>query len=98
MAQAAQAIASHHPHLDPESAYVLGLLHDIGKMKIPLDILNKPGRFEAHEMEIMKQHVMRGAEVLAEAKFKDERIALSRALGACGPAGKPGVPALVAAC
>ena len=41
------------------------LLHDIGKMKIPLDVLNKPGRFEAHEMEIMKQHVLRGVEVLA---------------------------------
>ena len=40
------------------------LLHDIGKMKVPLEILNKPGRFEAHEMEIMKQHVLRGVEVL----------------------------------
>lgn len=40
------------------------LLHDIGKMKIPLEVLNKPGRFEAHEMEIMKQHVLRGVEVL----------------------------------
>jgi putative nucleotidyltransferase with HDIG domain len=41
------------------------LLHDIGKTKVPLEILNKPGRFEAHEMEIMKQHVLRGVEVLA---------------------------------
>jgi putative nucleotidyltransferase with HDIG domain len=41
------------------------LLHDIGKTKIPLEVLNKPGRFEAHEMEIMKQHVLRGVEVLA---------------------------------
>ena len=42
------------------------LLHDIGKTKIPVEILNKPGRFEPHEMEIMKQHVMRGVEVLSE--------------------------------
>jgi putative nucleotidyltransferase with HDIG domain len=41
------------------------LLHDIGKTKVPLEILNKPGRFEAHEMETMKQHVLRGVEVLA---------------------------------
>lgn len=41
------------------------LLHDIGKTKIPLEILNKPGKFESHEFEIMKQHVMRGAEVLS---------------------------------
>jgi hypothetical protein len=30
-AQAAQAIASHHPELHPENAYVLGYLHDIGR-------------------------------------------------------------------
>ena len=42
------------------------LLHDIGKTKIPLEILNKPGRFEPHEFELMKQHVMRGAEVLSD--------------------------------
>lgn len=41
------------------------LLHDIGKTKIPPEILNKPGRFEPHEMEIMKQHVLRGVDVLS---------------------------------
>lgn len=41
------------------------LLHDIGKTQIPLDLLNKPGRFEAHEFELMKQHVMRGADLLS---------------------------------
>lgn len=41
------------------------LLHDIGKTKIPLEILNKPGKYELHEFEIMKQHALRGAEVLA---------------------------------
>jgi HD superfamily phosphohydrolase YqeK len=30
-AQAAEAIAKHHPTLDAESAYVLGCLHDIGR-------------------------------------------------------------------
>jgi putative nucleotidyltransferase with HDIG domain len=41
------------------------LLHDIGKTMIPVEILNKPGRYEAHEFEIMKQHVLRGAEILS---------------------------------
>ena len=41
------------------------LLHDIGKTQIPLEILNKPGRYEANEFEVMKQHVMRGAEILS---------------------------------
>ncbi len=34
-----------------------GLLHDVGKMYIPLDILNKPGRLTEEEFEIMKGHV-----------------------------------------
>jgi putative nucleotidyltransferase with HDIG domain len=41
------------------------LLHDIGKTLVPIEILNKPGRYEAHEFEIMKQHVLRGAEILS---------------------------------
>jgi HD-GYP domain-containing protein (c-di-GMP phosphodiesterase class II) len=57
-------------HLGYERASLLQLgtgmlLHDIGKTLIPIEILNKPGRYEAHEFEIMKQHVMRGAEILS---------------------------------
>ena len=57
-------------HLGYERAPLLQLgtgmlLHDIGKTLIPVEILNKPGRYEAHEFEIMKQHVMRGAEILS---------------------------------
>lgn len=54
--------------IDKSRLHQLGigtLLHDIGKTKVPLEILNKPGQYEAHEFEIMKQHVMRGAEVLS---------------------------------
>ncbi|TSA86743.1 HD domain-containing protein [Deinococcus detaillensis] len=35
VAQAARAIAGHHPDLDPVRAYVLGLLHDIGRRTGP---------------------------------------------------------------
>lgn len=42
------------------------LLHDIGKTKIPNELLNKPARLEPDEMELMKQHVMRGVEILSE--------------------------------
>ncbi|MEW6246959.1 MAG: HD-GYP domain-containing protein [Nitrospirota bacterium] len=48
------------------------LLHDIGKTKIPLEILNKPGKFEPHEFELMKQHVMRGVEILSSTTGLDD--------------------------
>ncbi|MBH0188901.1 MAG: HD-GYP domain-containing protein [Nitrospira sp.] len=48
------------------------LLHDIGKTKIPLEILNKPGRFEPDEMEVMKQHALRGVEVLSSTTGLDD--------------------------
>lgn len=46
--------------LNPECVDIVkeaGLLHDIGKIGIPEDILNKPGRLTEKEYEIMKGHV-----------------------------------------
>jgi len=42
------------------------LLHDIGKTKVPLEILNKPGRFEPHELAEMRKHTIYGEEILVE--------------------------------
>ena len=41
-----------------------GMMHDMGKMLVPLSILNKPGRLEPHEMEIMRSHTTLGHELL----------------------------------
>jgi putative nucleotidyltransferase with HDIG domain len=41
-----------------------GLLHDIGKAKIPLAILEKPGPLDASEIEVMRQHPLLGFESL----------------------------------
>ena len=35
---------------------VAGLLHDVGKTKVPIEILNKPGRLDDEEFAVMKQH------------------------------------------
>jgi HD-GYP domain-containing protein (c-di-GMP phosphodiesterase class II) len=43
-----------------------GLLHDIGKLMIPLTVLNKPGTLDAGEWEEMKTHVEQGAWYLSE--------------------------------
>lgn len=44
------------------------LLHDLGKMTIPSEILNKPAGLTAQEFEILKQHPRRGVELLREVK------------------------------
>lgn len=41
-------------------------LHDIGKIAIPEEILNKPGRLTAEEFQIMQGHSMAGAEILMD--------------------------------
>lgn len=45
-----------------------GLLHDVGKSKIPEEILFKPGRLDQEEFAIMKSHARLGAEILMEHK------------------------------
>jgi len=39
-------------------------LHDVGKIRIPDSILNKPGRLTEEEFEIMKKHAAYGAEII----------------------------------
>lgn len=41
-----------------------GLLHDIGKTQIPIDILNKPGNLTFFEMQTMKRHAILGYQLL----------------------------------
>jgi HD-GYP domain-containing protein (c-di-GMP phosphodiesterase class II) len=41
-----------------------GMMHDMGKMLVPLHILNKPGKLEEEELEIMQSHTTLGYELL----------------------------------
>lgn len=43
-----------------------GLAHDVGKLRIPIDILAKPGRLSDDEMAIMRTHPDLGASMLAD--------------------------------
>jgi putative nucleotidyltransferase with HDIG domain len=42
------------------------LMHDIGKVRTPIEILNKPDRLDEAEFTIMKRHVLDGAEILRQ--------------------------------
>ncbi len=46
-------------------------LHDVGKISIPSEILNKPGRFTPEEFEIMKGHTVEGAKMLKDIPFRE---------------------------
>jgi HD-GYP domain-containing protein (c-di-GMP phosphodiesterase class II) len=42
------------------------LLHDIGKIKIPAEIINKPGKLTDEEFELIKTHTVEGEKLLAQ--------------------------------
>lgn len=47
---------------------VAGLLHDIGKIRIPLDVLTKPGRLTDIERQLMNQHPADGARIILQSE------------------------------
>lgn len=49
-------------------------LHDVGKIGIPTEILNKPGRFTPEEFAIMKQHSQMGADMMKSVPDQDEPL------------------------
>jgi putative nucleotidyltransferase with HDIG domain len=44
-------------------------LHDVGKVRVPHEVLNKPGRLGDEEFELMKLHTVYGVELLAGVEF-----------------------------
>jgi putative nucleotidyltransferase with HDIG domain len=47
---------------------VAGLLHDIGKVKIPADILNKPGKLSPAERAVINAHPVEGARIILDSE------------------------------
>jgi putative nucleotidyltransferase with HDIG domain len=43
---------------------VAGLLHDLGKVKVPAEILNKPGKLTDQERAVMQSHTVEGAKLI----------------------------------
>ncbi|MFQ6024430.1 MAG: HD-GYP domain-containing protein [Acidiferrobacterales bacterium] len=71
-----------HLGFDEEGLNLLGmgaLLHDIGKMRVPDAILNKPGKLTDREFEIMKSHVPMGMKVLENNRgIPDQALEVAR--------------------
>lgn len=62
----------HWPREYRERLLLAGLLHDVGKLKISDDILNKPGRLTPSEMNIVRHHSTYSAEILARCGLAGE--------------------------
>ncbi|PKL95536.1 MAG: hypothetical protein CVV18_05165 [Gammaproteobacteria bacterium HGW-Gammaproteobacteria-8] len=58
-----------------EHAGMAGMLHDLGKLKLDLQILNKPGRLTPEEYEHVKQHARFGFEMLHQEGDVDPAVA-----------------------
>lgn len=61
------------PDEEVRAAGFAGLLHDLGKMDVPLEVLNKPGRLTDEEFELVRQHPVKGHERLLAAGIHHEQ-------------------------
>ena len=65
MTQVSEMYPEHHlPETEIDKIVTSSILHDVGKISIPDRSLNKPGRLTEEEFEIMKQHTVKGCEIL----------------------------------
>ena len=52
-----------------ENIYTASLIHDIGKIAVPAEILNKPGKLDSVEFELIKRHPHIGYNILKDIDF-----------------------------
>jgi len=57
------------PQDKTEGLYAAGILHDIGKMNVPAEILSKPGRLSEIELSLIKTHPQAGSDIIKEMEF-----------------------------
>jgi len=52
-----------------EGVYLAGIIHDLGKISIPGEILSKPGRINDMEFNLIKMHPQAGCDILRKIEF-----------------------------
>lgn len=58
--------------VDPEEVYLSSLVHDIGKIDIPSNILLKNDSLNEEEFDVMKEHAYKGYEILSKIRSLDK--------------------------
>lgn len=61
----------HFSKEDTETLTLCGLLHDIGKLSIPDEIIKKPAKLTSEEYDLVKTHSLRGYETLSRQNFNE---------------------------
>jgi HD-GYP domain-containing protein (c-di-GMP phosphodiesterase class II) len=56
---------------------IASLFHDIGKVDVPIDVLNKPGSFNEDEWELMRRHPVNGVKAISRIRGLNELAASS---------------------
>lgn len=59
-------------------AYMVGIVHDVGKIKTPTAVLQKPDRLNEEEFAVVKAHAAEGAEMLAAIDGAESIIPIMR--------------------
>ena len=52
-----------------EGIYMSGIIHDLGKISVPTEILSKPGKITKFEFELIKNHAQEGYNILENIEF-----------------------------
>ncbi len=64
---------------DTNQAFIAGLLHDVGKLVVPLEVLEKPGKFNNYDRQKMSIHSKAGYKIARHYGFSND---ISLAIGA----------------
>ncbi|WP_308753709.1 diguanylate cyclase domain-containing protein [uncultured Anaerotruncus sp.] len=80
-----QEITDRYPLTAARTALIVNAsaLHDVGKISIPEEILNKPGPLTPAEYEIMKTHCALGAQIMEDALLRHQEELLQVAYNIC---------------
>ncbi len=54
---------------DQENIFVFARLHDLGKLRVPVEILTKPGALTPEEMDVIRRHPEWGREIIGDARW-----------------------------
>ena len=63
------ASAMHLDHEIQKAIYMAGMIHDLGKINIPSEILNKPGKINDTEFSLIKEHPITGSRIIKPIDF-----------------------------